>query len=198
MTGKAILEALSFIDEEYIDEAETGTIRSAAIQFPKILLPMAACLCLVLAMNSWAKSATAEAQIPEEQASQDMIAETWVELDKEQDVSAAEMEIAMDEAKSPETGISAILRIEKWTDGGFTAIVESTGDTDELEPGMGVEVLFSDAICVETYADGMVIAERRDPTETDFPAGVLVQVRISDIFDERTEIVIKSIALAEP
>lgn len=198
MTGKAILEALSFIDEEYIDEAETGTIRSAAIQFPKILLPLAACLGLVLAMNSWAKSATAEAQIPEEQASQDMIAETWVELDKEQDVSAAEMEIAMDEAKSPETGISAILRIEKWTDGGFTAIVESTGDTDELEPGMGVDVFFSDAICVETYEDDMVIAERRGPTETDFPAGVLVQVRISDIFDERTEIVIKSIALAEP
>ena len=46
MTGKEILEALSFVDECYIDEAENGKIRNS-IQLKKFL-PMAACFCLVL------------------------------------------------------------------------------------------------------------------------------------------------------
>ena len=46
MTGKLILEAMSFIDDAYIEEASTETIRKR--RTVRYLLPLAACLCLIL------------------------------------------------------------------------------------------------------------------------------------------------------
>ena len=47
MTGKGIMEALSFVEERYIEEAENGAVVSKR-PVVRVLLPLAACLCLIL------------------------------------------------------------------------------------------------------------------------------------------------------
>lgn len=48
MSGRELLEGMSYVDERFVDEAETQTIQKRVINPWMRLLPVAACLCILL------------------------------------------------------------------------------------------------------------------------------------------------------
>ena len=48
MSGRELLEGMSYVDERFVDEAETQTIKKRVINPWMRLLPVAACLCILL------------------------------------------------------------------------------------------------------------------------------------------------------
>lgn len=178
MTGKAILEALSFVDDEYIEEAENRTIRPAfAI---KKLLPLAACLCAALlglfSLDDLLPRQETTAPDTEMQAE---TALEIIEMDKAQSAANNECEPAFDSMEMPSVSEvpTVILRIESWNDNGFTAVVEGNVDSETFVIGQTVQVEFSHNACIEVVEDELVTVTRQMPTEEYFPAGTLVQVR---------------------
>lgn len=55
MSGRELLEGMSYVDERFVDEAETQTIQKCVISPWMKLLPVAACLCILLvgAFSIW-------------------------------------------------------------------------------------------------------------------------------------------------
>lgn len=178
MTGKAILEALSFVDEEYIEEAENGTIRPA-LQLRKIL-PLAACLCILVlglfTLNDLLPKQ--ETAMPDAEMQVGTMPEI-IEMDKAQSEVNSECELAFDGAEIPSVSEvpTVILRIESWNDNGFTAIVEENEDSETFVIGQTVQVQFSPNACIEVVEEDLVTVTRQMPNPDHFPAGTLVQVR---------------------
>lgn len=187
MTGKAILEALSFVNESYIEEAESGTLRNTVVL--RRVLPMAACLCLILpGLKLWAPSADNKASDEMEQ----MVAQQKAEAEPkdESDYSLHdqnECEIVMDnEVVEPNVSEvpTVILRIEEWSGDGFTATVVRNGNSASFEPGEELKIIFSENICVEEITSDLVTVYRRLPTEPEFPAGTEVLVQYEYITED--------------
>ena len=154
MTGTELIEALSFVDEKYIQEAETAKL-GRNTPWMKVL-SVAACLCILItgayalsrmqskgAMESMIEAAAPEAAV-EEAAPAEEPAATAAAPKQE---SAAEEPVA-------EEGISAAageleqipyvqLRILGQTDSGFAAVVEAVSDEPtSLEVGMELTIVF--------------------------------------------------------
>lgn len=197
MTGKGILEALSFVDEKYIEEAQTGTLRQAE-HIVKVLLPLAACLCLVL-LGLFSGDTT---EIAMENQQEGAIPEPGIEIivqDKTYGSASGGCAPEMDEAEMPSISEvpSIVLRIAEWTEAGFTATVEKIDDTDIFPVGtlLNVEIMVN--ICIETYSGDLVTVERRIPTEAEFPPGTLVRVQFEVLPQEENTIRIETIAQEE-
>lgn len=200
MTGKGIMEALSFVDEKYIEEAESENLRRKQ-PIVKVILPLAACLCVAfLGLFLRSQGNPTEELAPQEQIAEIGILETIVQ-DRTESALYGQNDIAMD-VKAPETPencniFSGVLRIVQWTEGGFSATVEKSVDSEIFPAGTLLNVTFQENICVESYSGDLVTVERRLPTETDFPAGTLIRVRFYRISGEDTTICIDTIALEE-
>lgn len=178
MTGKGIMEALSFVEERYIEEAENGAVPSKR-PVVRVLLPLAACLCLIL---------TGLHFLPRQQESQKdfysaAVQETGyasnVEKQEHKENSLVmESDMFMDEEEAYNTGEapSLILRIEAWTENGFTAVVDGLVDTDLIPVGTVLQVEMLPEIWVETVIGDLIHVEQRVPTESDYPSGSLVRV----------------------
>lgn len=192
MTGKGILEALSFVDDKYIEEAETGTLRS--VRNFKILLPLAACLCLVL----WAFSSGIGASEKSKAAQVETRAEIQiVEMEKAESTHHAQNDIALEvEVPYVSEVPHVILRIEQWNEDGFAATVEKLGDSAAFEIGQKVQVVFLPNTCVEVVENDLVQVTRKIPTEVDFAVGNVVMVRYQFIDDATGFIHADSITLA--
>lgn len=179
MTGKGILEALSFVDDKYIEEAETGTIRPV-LNF-KMLLPLAACFCLVLwgfryGIGASEKSATAQVET--------RVEIQIVEMEKAESSHHAQNDIALEvEVPYVSEVPHVILRIAQWNEGGFTAIVEKLGDSAAFEIGQTVQVVFLANSCVEVITNDLLSVTRKIPTEADFAVGDVVMIRYQFIDD---------------
>lgn len=185
MTGKGILEALSFVDEKYIEEAGTGTFRRAT-PIVRVLLPLAACLCLAfLGLMNRPTTETA----PAEQEAQVGMPEIIVRDESDSFLSGGEdiaPELDASEVLENCEVPSVILRIVQWTEDGFTATVEEIVDTDIFPEGTLLNVEIMPNICIETYSDNLVTVQQRVPEETEFPAGTLVRVQFQRTEEENT------------
>lgn len=182
MTGKAILEAMSFVEDKYIDEAENRTLQGGMVI--RRLLPLAACICLIIVGMHFGGFPGADETAPEMENAA-VIQETGAAPEmniidsyhKDHSITD-EADIALDQAEAIWVGEvpSVILRIEAWTDTGFAAVVEGKVDTDILPIGTAVQVEILPNIVIETVKGDIVYAQRRMPTEGDFPVGSLVRV----------------------
>ena len=184
MTGKEILEALSFVDESYIDEAENGKIKSK-IQFKK-LLPLAACFCLLLgALMVTYQIYRTSVHICEPPPESTMEAPESVEKGNPEvlDTAPAPESPPMLEAEEvPEISEvpSVILTVEEWTETGFTAVVSGHVDAECIPLGTLIQVEMLPSICVEIYEGDLVYVQRRIPTEADFLAGTKIRVQFTE------------------
>lgn len=80
MSGRELLEGMSYVDERFVDEAETQTIKKENRRLWLKLLPAAACLCMLLvgtisfwdmlpfSSHSSSESAAGDQEIPMEQS----------------------------------------------------------------------------------------------------------------------------------
>lgn len=173
MTGKEILEALSFVDESYIDEAENGNI-SSRIQIKK-LLPLAACFCLLL---------SALLLLPSHQAAPESVMQAPESAESGMlDTAPAPGSppvLEAEEVPNISEVPSVILTVEEWTENGFTAIVSEYVEAECIPLGTLIHVEILPNICVEVYEGDLVYVQRRIPTEADFPAGTKIRVQFTE------------------
>lgn len=192
MTGKQILEAMSFVDDAYIEEAATETIRKKrAVRY---LIPLAACLCLVLIGMRFRPDPPAA---PGQSVLQEPGMAMDAEVQQEQSIADVPGEPVMgaNDIRIPESQEvpSVVLRIMEWTEDGFTATVDSLVDTDLIPVGTVLNVRMTPYMVVEIVRDGLVYAERRTPTEEDLPVGTLVQVMFCSYSAEENVLIIESV-----
>ena len=176
MTGKEILEALSFVDESYIDEAENGKIRNH-IQWKK-LLPMAACFCLLLSTLLLLPRHEEAPESAVEATDSAVYGDVGVP-DTAPDPNAPPM-LDVEEVPYTSEVPSVILTVEEWTDSGFTAMVSGYVDAECIPLGALIQVEMLPNICVEVYEEDLVYVQRRIPTEADFPAGTRIRVQFTE------------------
>lgn len=175
MTGKSILEALSFVDEAYIEEAETGKLPAV---FPvKKLLPLAACLGVALTGLYFADfSAAGEnaSDMENLQVYQEIAVENQ---NKVGNALCDESEVVTDQEQQPYVSEvpSIIVRIESWEENGFTATVARHVDSEAIPIGQTVRVEF--------------MPEADPEPEEAYPVGTLVQVRCASI-DAQTGVIL--------
>ena len=192
MTGKDIMEALSFVDEKYIQDAEDGILKKKSpIRY---LAPLAACLCLVffgLYMRPVPPASPAEGATQEPGMAMD--AEVQTEF-SENDIPL-EPVMGAYEDQIPASGEvpSVVLEILEWTEDGFLAAVDSLVDTDLIPMGTVLQVEMLPNLVVETIRGDLVYAERRLPTETEFPVGSVVRVMFCSYSEENKVLKIESI-----
>lgn len=197
MTGKSILEAMSFVDEAYVEEAETGTIRPV-LQVRK-LLPMAACLCAALLGLFTLKDILPRQETTAADAEMQMeTAPETIVMDKTQSVLNGNPKDAAENEEAPQISEApcVILRIESWNDNGFTAIVEQIADSEAFTVGQTVQVAFFPNACMEVVEEDLVTVTRQMPSEEYFPVGSLVLVRYVYISDDTGIIHAEAISLA--
>ena len=191
MTGKDILEAMSFVEETYIEEAEQGTIRKT--KSLHYLLPIAACFCLIL-LGSHIGLPAPESSQPSPGDDFDAPDVEIMELQKDHSWVMDE-DIPVEEIVVPNISEvpSVILRIQEWTDYGFVAEVEGYTDAEFVPLGTVLTVELLSNMCVEAIAEDMVTVQRRLPTEAEFPAGTLVRVRFQSYSPEENILLVESI-----
>ena len=194
MTGKEILEALSFVDETYIEEAENGKIQRSN-QWKKVL-PMAACFCMVIVTlfvtyHNQRKSRNI-CELPPEMAVEDPNSLKYGVPEVMDTVPAPESPPMLEAPHISEVP-SVILTVEEWTENGFTALVSGHVDAAciPLETQIQVEMLPS--ICVEVYEGDLVYVQRRIPTEADFPVGTTIRVQFTEYSVEENTLYIDCI-----
>ena len=164
MNGKDLFEAMSHVDERYIDEAESKMIPKN-IPWMK-LATMAACLCLlVLTVHSlrlFLRGNETEGALMED---------------------AQESAIGVpDDAPVGEVP-SVILYVEDMTAVGFTGTVAELVDTDIFEVGMELNVVLADTPRYET-ADG------KPSVSADFKINDYVMVQFIEYNRETSTIVV--------
>lgn len=164
MTGTQLLEALSFVDEKYIHEAD---VPLAGRNTPWMkLLSVAACLCILItgvyaysrvqskgATESIAEAPAAAAPMAQEPAAapaESAVEEAAPEAAPRQEAEDAESAAATDAATAAgelQHIPYARLRILSETDEGFAAIVEAVADEPTpLETGMELVVVADPAM----------------------------------------------------
>lgn len=193
MTGKDIVEALSFVDEKYIDEAERGFI--AKRDYLRYLLPLAACLCLVLLglrFRTPAPESAPEAAIETNSASMhrpEMSPDLEImEMHKDSSV-IVESDVPVEGIMEPEMGEahSVILRIVSWTDQGAAATVERYLDAAFVPLG----TLLNLKMCAEeAETDAESLVQFREQ----FPEGSLIRVRYVYYSEEYNILYIESVS----
>ena len=192
MTGKDIMEALSFADDKFIHEAQEGTLKKKSpIRY---LAPLAACLCLVL-------FGLHMRPVPPASPAEGALQEPGMAMDAEVQTEFSENDIPLEpvmgayEDQIPASGEvpSVVLEILEWTEVGFVAAVDSMVDTDLIPVGTVLQVEMLPNLVVETIRGDLVYAERRLPTETEFPVGSLVRVMFCSYSEEDKVLKIESI-----
>lgn len=191
MTGKDMVEAMSFVEEKYIDEAEHGEIRK--VNRIRYLLPLAACFCLIL-LGSRVGLPAPESAEPLPGEAPDAAGMEIVEMQKDHSWVVDE-DIAVEEIVVPNASEvpSVILRIQEWTDSGFIAEVVEYTEAEFVPLGTVLTVELLSNICVEAIEGDMVTVQRRLPTEAEFPTGTLVRVRFQSYSVEDNILLIESI-----
>lgn len=190
MTGKAILEAMTFVDEQYIEEAENGTIRSR--KPVRYLLPLAACLGLILAGLRFLPVTPESAPQENMEVIQETMLDSEIEIvvQEKDNFVYPESALVMDEAEAYDLNevFMAILRIEEWTENGFIGIVEDPIYWDTFAVGDRVQVEFTSNIWTVVSENGAFHGTQRVPTEADFPTGTLVKIQSAPVSDKEAVI----------
>ena len=180
MNGKDLFEAMSHVDERYVDEAESKMIPKT-IPWLK-LASMAACLCLVLfgvyqmlPMMAPGAPESIEDTVPQGSLTDPM---SQPPQDPNERVPG---QIPTGEVPS------VVLYVDDMTESGFVGTVAELVDTDVFEIGMELNVVVADGTRHETSADA----------KTDY-TGQYVVVQFITYDRETNTIVVNMIAEANP
>lgn len=141
MTGRELLEAMSYVDEKYVEEAENAVIsRFSRLNFRRVAT-LAACLCVVLAGVSFLIHFQGWNTF---KATSDNCAENGSALPPEDAELSASQNLDETMACVTQKQASLILRVEEVTDTGFTATVARAGGNDAFPVGTTLQVIWNE------------------------------------------------------
>ncbi len=179
MNGKDLFEGMSYVDERYIEEAEskafprTHWARTAAL---------AACLCLILfSLYSLRDPIASEGSAAQDEVTQPAGVESYGALGVP--------------GNSPSEEIpSVILFVQEQTDAGWVGIVSELVDTDIFEIVMELNVVLADQIRNETAGGSSLVVEDK---KADY-SGRYVMVQFIEYDRETGTIVVNLIREVQP
>ena len=170
MNGKDLFEGMSYVDERFIDEAETRSyprthwLKAAAL---------AACLCLILFGLYFPGNPIA--------------IEGGIAQDEETVPAGVESmgSQGVPEESPVEEVPSVILYVQEQTETGWIGIVSELVDTDIFEIGMELNVVLEDTVRDEAMDGHSVIVEQKRPDYT----GCYVMVQFIE-YDRETKTIV--------
>ena len=192
MSGKDIIEGMSYVDERFVDEAEIKTLpKRIAVPWIKVA-SVAACLCLIVFslynLQSYLRGETVG--MSNEGAADPMpggIVEDKLDSETQEAVSSTSSYGIVGEVPS------VILYVEDMTNLGFFGTVAQLVDTDIFEVGMELNVVVADGTRHETvYGNSTVSTD----SKTDY-AGFYVLVQFIEYDRETGTIVVNMIQKAD-
>ena len=192
MSGKDIIEGMSYVDERFVDEAEIKTLpKRIAVPWIKVA-SVAACLCLIVFslynLQSYLRGETVG--MSNEGAADPMpegIVEDKPDSETQEAVSSTSSYGIVGEVPS------VILYVEDMTNLGFFGTVAQLVDTDIFEVGMELNVVVADGTRHETvYGNSTVSTD----SKTDY-AGFYVLVQFIEYDRETGTIVVNMIQKAD-
>lgn len=131
MSARELLEGMSYVDERFVDEAERDTISKKVLNPWIRLLPIAACLCIIVfSLYNIQPYLSGETESAAGQGAADGMAEGTLENEKEDASGDAGA------AKAPET----MIRIIEVTETGFVGTVQNNGGFTAFEDGTEITV----------------------------------------------------------
>lgn len=141
MNGKELFEGMGNIDDHFIEEAENEAISKTTV-FPWMRFgAMAACFGLIVcSFLFWLPYQIG--QIPSDSEMQDPVAESVPAIETEGKSDQADVVTAPDQLPVAEVP-SVILRVDQMTENGFIGTVTELVDTDFLEIGMELNVVYA-------------------------------------------------------
>lgn len=179
MNGKDLFEGMSYVDERYIEEAEsrayprTHWIKAAAL---------AACLCLIL----FSLYSLRDPVATEGSAAQDEVTIP---------VGVESLSGQGDPGNSPSEEVpSVILYVQEQTEAGWVGIVSELVDTDIFEIGMELNVVLADQIRQEDTDGQSIVVEQKRQDYT----GSYVMVQFIEYDRETRTIAVNLIREVQP
>ena len=193
MSGKELFDALGRVDERFLEEAELGMFPGKTAAF-WTLVPMAACLCLLLGLWLAVPEILEDVPVTVPDAAQSIPAQTEDAAARETEATGMPDTIEMNkESAVPplEDMPSVVLRVEKITENGFIGTVAELPASELFALGMELTVvlgedtrdsLLSEADaemkCFDTDCTGALILVRF--TEYDRETGTLLATRLEE------------------
>lgn len=199
MSGKELFEGMSYVDDRFVDEAETRMIPKGEISPWMKVASMAACLCLILfsvynlnqflnrgAMEGLTGESAADQAWPGE--GQEDGQESVMEQESLESITASPGDTPAGEVPS------VILYIDEMTELGFIGTVAELVDTDILEIGMELNVIIAEDTRSETANEDSAVSEDSKATLI----GTYVMVQFIEYNEDTQTIVINVIQEVDP
>lgn len=188
MSGKDLLAGMSYVDEKYVDEAQNQSVKKSQRTPWMKWISLAACLCVVVGIVSFFHFWSWDAA---ENMSSGNLADADTQIGVE---GAAEIELAAEDAKGVSDAAllktaSVILRVDSWTETGFTATVTELVDTDAFEVGMELNVVLKSTAETERSDSSFSTVQDSAAQKQNYDEGSLVQVQFLS-YDEQTGTII--------
>ena len=179
MNGKDLFEAISHIDERYIEEAET---KAFPRKYWTNAAALAACLCLILfSLYSLRDPVATEGSAAQDEETAPAGVESYGGL-------------GVPENSPSEEVPCVILYVQEQTEAGWVGIVSELVDTDIFEIGMELNVVLADQIRNETAGGSSLVVEDK---KADY-SGRYVMVQFIEYDRETRTIVVNLIREVQP
>lgn len=190
MSARELLEGMSYVDERFVDEAENQTIRQGSATTWRKLLPVAACLCILLigVIKIWDLLPFSSSNSTETAGDQAM--------GQESAVSGSDGSAEIPDQEAEETP-SVILRIDSLGAVGFTGTVEALVDTDIFEIGTTLNVVVAEDAKSDNSVDTGSASQDGADSKQIYQVGNLVQVQFISYDEQTNTIVIDMIDLID-
>lgn len=133
MRGKDLLEAMGYVDEKYVQEADSAG-RIVRVKWWR-WVSAAACVCLVAAGLLWMLPDRSADCAESDGLEMEMQEETLMETDEIPDQELGALEVP-----------SVILRLDSWTEEGFTGTVTQLVDTEIFAVGQVLNVVLEEQV----------------------------------------------------
>lgn len=172
MSGKELLESMSYVDEKYVEEAENEALKNSGGILWKKWIPAAACFCIVAGgvLAFWNPFSQVMTQDTAAESSQSNISVESI-------VEDFEIQYENDPAECP----AVILSVGKLTENGFTGTVTKLVDTEIFEVGMELNVVLEAATeSAMEYTGGMLVQVQFISYDTETGTIVVNMVEILD------------------
>lgn len=142
MNGRDLLEGISFVDEQLVDEAEKEMIRKSSGRAWMNLATLAACVCVVLlGAMAYRNLKSASTLTPTEATLAEENEPTWASATEAATAVPTEAPMAdATEAGKP----SVIMRVDTWQENGFIGTVEDIVNMPDLSEGEQVFVVIGE------------------------------------------------------
>ncbi len=193
MSGKELLEGMTYVEDRLVEEAEVKKLPGKKVILWKRVLPVAACLCILIAgtITIWDRLPF-HAGNTDTTGDQESLQENLVAGDGSVEGSTETPEEQLPSADTGEVP-SIILHIDALSEDGFTGTVSELVDTDIFDLGTELTVIVTEDATHEISTEDGYLSQDSAESKRSYEVGSLVMVQFISYDEETKTIVVNQI-----